>query len=221
MEIIRIFIEYQAGIIAGLQTTLWLSIIIWFLGLVLGTCLGVAATYWRDSIGVSARALSFILAGLPPLVLLFWLHYPLQTILKVVIDPFITAAAALSLINTFLVADIVRDALLDFPEQYITAAKVCGLSSQTTFLRIQLPLILRSTIPRLLLVQVTMLQGTIFASLISVDEIFRVAQRINAQIYRPVEVYTALGLLFILICVPLNGLALWLKQQFTRNISER
>lgn len=221
MEIIRILTNYHAGIIAGLQTTLELSIIIWSLGLIFGTCLGIAQTYWQESIGVPTRILSFILSGLPPLVLLFWLHYPLQSILNIVINPFITTAAALSLINTFLVADIVRDALLDFPEQYITAAKVCGLSEQTTFLRIQLPIILRSTIPRLLLVQVTMLQGTIFASLISVDEIFRVAQRINSRIYKPVEVYTMLGLLFLAICVPLNGLALWMKQKFTRNLSER
>lgn len=221
MNIIQILVGYHAGIMAGLQTTLRLSIIIWSLGLVLGSCLGVAGNYWRESFGIPARGLSFILSGLPPLVLLFWLHYPLQSMLNVVIDPFITATAALSLINTFLVADIVRGALIDFPEQYITAAKVCGLSPRTTFLRIELPLLLRSTIPSLLTVQVTMLQGTIFASLISVDEIFRVAQRINAQIYKPVEVYTALGLLFILICVPLNGLALWLKQKFTRNISER
>ncbi|MEA5524534.1 ABC transporter permease subunit [Nodularia spumigena] len=221
MEIIRTFVEYHTGIIAGLQTTLKLSIIIWTLGLLTGTALGVAENYWRESIGIYARSLSFVLSGLPPLVLLFWLHYPLQGILNVNIDPFITAAGALSLINTFLVADIVNDALLDFPEQYITAAKVCGLSPRTTFLKIQLPLILRSTIPRLLLVQVSMLQGTIFASLISVDEIFRVAQRINAQIYRPVEVYTALGFLFLMICLPLNGLALWMKHQFTRNISEK
>lgn len=221
MEIIRIFVEYQAGIIAGLQTTLRLSMIIWTLGIVAGTGLGVAEHYWQESIGIPARVMSFILSGLPPLVLLFWLHYPLQSILNVIIDPFVTAAGALSLINTFLVADVVHDALVDFPEQYLTAAKVCGLSPRTAFLRIQLPLILRSTIPRLLLIQVTMLQGTIFASLISVDEIFRIAQRINAQIYRPVEVYTALGFLFLVICLPLNGLAFWMKQQFTRNISEK
>ena len=221
MEIIKIIWNYHEGIIAGLQTTLRLSIIIWTLGLVFGSCLGVATTYWRDSVGITARVFSFILSSLPPLVLLFWLHYPLQTLLNVVIDPFITAAGALSLINTFIVADIVRGAILEFPEQYIAAAKVCGLSPRTTFLKIQLPILLRSTIPSLLLVQVTMLQGTIFASLISVDEIFRIAQRINAQIYKPVEVYTALGLLFLAICVPLNGLALWMKQKFTRNISER
>ena len=56
------------------------------------------------------------------------------------------------------------------------------------------PIVLRQMIPGLLMIQVTMLQSTLFASLISVDEIFRVAQRINAVVYRPIEVYTALGL---------------------------
>jgi len=71
------------------------------------------------------------------------------------------------------------------------------------------------------MIQVNMLQATLFASLISVNEIFRVAQQINSQIYRPVEIYTALGLLFLAICLPLNGLALWLKAKYTRDNSER
>ena len=150
MNIIQILVDYHVGFIAGLETTLRLSIIIWSLGLVLGTCLGVASAYWKESVGISTKVLSFLLSGLPPLVLLFWLHYPLQTLLNIVIDPFITAVGALSLINTFLVADIVHGALLDFPKEYVTAAKVCGLSPQTTFLHIQLPILLRSTIPSLL-----------------------------------------------------------------------
>ena len=66
-----------------------------------------------------------------------------------------------------------------------------------------------------------MLQCSLFASLISVDEIFRVAQRINATIYRPVEIYSALALLFLAVCLPLNGLALWLRMRFTRDLSEK
>jgi ABC-type amino acid transport system permease subunit len=87
--------------------------------------------------------------------------------------------------------------------------------------RIQLPLILRQVIPALLPLQVVMLHTTLFASLISVEEIFRVAQRINAQIYRPVEIYTALGIFFLGVCLPVNGVALWLKRRFTRDLSER
>lgn len=66
-----------------------------------------------------------------------------------------------------------------------------------------------------------MLHTTLFASLISVEEIFRVAQRINAKIYKPVEIYTALGVFFLLVCLPLNGFALGLKKRYGRNLSER
>jgi len=97
---------------------------------------------------------------------------------------------------------------------------VCGISKKDAFLKIELPIILRQTIPSLLNTQVNMLQITLFASLISVEEIFRVAQRINATIYKPIEVYTALAVFFLLICLPLNGLALWLKHKYTRNTSE-
>jgi ABC-type amino acid transport system permease subunit len=62
-----------------------------------------------------------------------------------------------------------------------------------------------------------MLHTTLFASLISVEEIFRVAQRINAQIYRPVEIYTALGVFFLLVCLPVTGFAFWLKRKYTRD----
>jgi ABC-type amino acid transport system permease subunit len=66
-----------------------------------------------------------------------------------------------------------------------------------------------------------MLQLTLFASLISVEEIFRVAQRINATIYQPVEIYTALAIFFLIICLPLNGLAIYLKKKYTLNLSEK
>ena len=132
----------------------------------------------------------------------------------------VTHKAPLSIVNIFGVADLVRTALDDFPKQYLTAAKVSGLTKKQTIMNIQLPLIFRQVLPGLLLLQVMMLHTTLFASLISVEEIFRVAQRINAQIYRPVEIYTALGVFFLMVSLPINGFALWFKAKFTRDISE-
>jgi ABC-type amino acid transport system permease subunit len=65
------------------------------------------------------------------------------------------------------------------------------------------------------------LQSTLFGSLISVEEVFRVAQRINATAYQPVQIYTALALFFLLLCLPLYLLAYWLHMKFTRDYSER
>ena len=221
MSVFDILIKYQSAFANGLVTTFQLALIIWFFGLVVGGLIGSMGAKWKLFVGIPSRIISFALSGVPILVFLFWLHYPLQALLGLVIDPFITAALTLSIINVFAVADVIRGVLLDFPWQYVIAGQVCGMTPAQILLHIQLPIVLRQTVPVLLIIQVNMLQATLFASLISVPEIFHVAQQINSQIYKPVEIYTALGLLFLAICLPLNGLALWLKAKYTRDFSER
>jgi len=220
MSVWDILVNYHVAFLKGLAVTMQLCALIWTSGIVLGATLGWAGAHWKMSVGIPTRAISFLLGGIPILVFLFWLHYPAQAMFNLVIDPFYTAALTLSVINIFAVADMVRGTLLDFPQQYLTAAKVTGLNRQQTIFQIQLPLILRQIIPGLLLLQTAMLHTTLFASLISVEEIFRVAQRINAQIYRPVEIYTALGVFFLAVCLPVNGVAFYLRHKYTRNLSE-
>ena len=221
MSVFNIIFTYKEGLFLGLLVTLKLCLVIWFSGIVIGTLLGYLSAKYRSEIGISTKIIAFILSGIPVLVLLFWLHYPIQAMLEIVIDPFYTAAFALSLINIFAVSEMVRSALNNFPTQYNLAAKVCGLSQKETFIKIELPIIFRQIIPSLLSLQVTMLQLTLFASLISVEEIFRVAQKIISLIYKPIEIYSALAIFFLIICLPLNGLAMWLKYKFTRDISEQ
>jgi ABC-type amino acid transport system permease subunit len=141
--------------------------------------------------------------------------------LGVVIDPFFTAAVALSIMNIVAVSDTVRDAVGRFPAELVMAGRVCGLSSRDIVRHIQTPLVMRQIGPTILMIQVNMLQATLFASLISVGEIFREAQRINAVEYKPVEVYTALAVFFLLICLPLNGVARILQHRYRRDLSER
>jgi ABC-type amino acid transport system permease subunit len=221
MSVIDILITYYPAFLQGLFVSLQMALLIWGIGIVGGVALGVLSDRRPSSFGLMTRGMSYFLAGVPILVFLFWLHYPVQAMFNVVIDPFYTATFTFTIVNLFGVADLVRGALNDFPKQYMTAAAVTGLSSKQTVMKIQLPLIARQILPGLLMLQVAMLHTTLFASLISVEEIFRVAQRINAQIYRPVEIYTALGVFFLAVCVPINILAVTLKDRFTRNISER
>lgn len=153
--------------------------------------------------------------------MLYWAHYPLQVILGVVIDPFITASALLSLINIVLVAEIWRNALDDFPQEYVIAGRVSGLTAIEIVRHIQFPLLFRSALPMLLATQVAVLQLTLFASLISVEELFRVSQRINAAIQEPIEIYTALAVFFVALTMPIYVAALILRRQYTRDLSER
>jgi len=221
MDVFRIIAQYREGLLGGLGVTLYLCLIVWSAGLVVGSALGLLSARHPSSVGRGAKASSFVISGIPVLVLLFWLHYPVQAMLNVVIDPFVTAAFALSIINIIAVGDTVRDAVQRFPAELVMAGQVCGLSNRDVVLHIQAPLLVRQIAPTILMIQVNMLQATLFASLISVDEIFREAQRINAAEYKPVEVYSALAVFFLMICLPLNGIALVLRRRYGRDLSER
>lgn len=220
MSVFDILIQYHQGFLQGLKVTLELYAIIVGVGVIAGVAFGVFAAGEKLT-GWISQGGAFFLGAVPTLVFLFWFHYPVQAMLDVVIDPFFTAACTLTIVNFFAVSELVRQAVRDFPQQYLTAGRVCGMTTKDIVMKIQLPMLFRQLLPGLLITQVGMLHATLFASLISVEEIFRVAQRINAQIYKPVEIYTALGVFFLLVCLPINLFASWFKLKYTRDLSEK
>jgi ABC-type amino acid transport system permease subunit len=203
----------------GIVVTLKLSLIVWLAGLLLGGILGVVGARWR-LVGAFGYTLTFILGSIPIIVTLMWLNYPAQSLLGIVAPPFWTASFALSLVNIFSVSEIVRAAITSFPREFNVIGLVSGMSQMQVLRFITFPLLIRQILPPLLFSQVTILQATLFASLISVDEIFRVTQQINAVTYQPVTLYTALAVLFLIVCAPINALALYLKKRFGRDMSE-
>jgi len=220
MSVFDILVQYHQGFLMGLKVTLELYAIIVLVGVLAGIAFGVCAAANKTA-GYTSQGAAFLLGAVPTLVFLFWLHYPVQAMFDVVIDPFYTAAFTLTIVNFFAVSELVRQAVQDFPQQYLIAGRVCGLSGKDIVMKIQLPMLFRQLLPGLLITQVGMLHATLFASLISVEEIFRVAQRINAQIYKPVEIYTALGVFFLIVCLPINLFAYWFKVKYTRDVSEK
>lgn len=217
---IDVILRYKEGFYSGILTTLKLASIVWGAGLIFGTLLGYLVDRYPRWFKPPFALAAFILSGIPVIVFLVWAHYPLQVLMGVVIDPFLTAAWVLTFVNTFAIAQIISATLRDFPSSYVTAAKVCGISRKQTFWYIKFPIVMRQMLPSLVTSQVVMLQATLFASLISVEELFRVSQRINATAYKPVEIYTALAIFFIAICLPLNGFSVWFRNRFTKSVTE-
>ncbi len=221
MNIFEIFSTYKQGFLQGLGITLKLCLLVWFIGIVIGTAFGVLSAKYNRTFGLIIKIISTFTSGVPVLVLLYWLYYPMQQQLQIDIPAFDIAVFAFSFVNVFMVADLVKNAIKDLPNQYLLAAKVSGLSEKTILAKIQIPLIFKQLLGPVLLVQISMLHNSIFASLINVDEIFRQIQRINAIVYKPIELYTALAMFFIIITVPLTLVAYYLKNKYAKDYSER
>lgn len=216
-----LIIEYRKAFAQGLLITTKLVVLSWFLGIIIGTLIGVLSSKKRNIFGIPFQFFSIIITSVPVLVFLFWLHYPAQSFFNISVEPFYTAMFMLSVINVISVAEIVKNGIQNVPKQYLEIAKLCRINRRKRILKIELPLIFRHILPSILMAQVNILHMSLFASLISVGEIFRVSQRVIALEYKPVEIYTALGVFFLIISLPINGLALYLKKKYTRDLSER
>ncbi|MEI8223907.1 MAG: ABC transporter permease subunit [bacterium] len=184
------------------------------IGIPTGITLGVIGGKFSTELGVIIKGARFVTKVIPVLVLLFWLHYPLQGMLHVVINPFWTTVIALGLINMIATASIISIELQLIPKAYREAGITLGMNSLQIVKYIELPLLLRRTLPQILLGQASILEYTLFASLISVPELFRVAQTINAMAYKPIAIYSLLVIFFLLILGPLHILINWIKEKY-------
>jgi len=203
-EIVSLIRRYHGALLDGALTSLELAAIAWAGGLLLGVLLGI----WRSSNIHGARRrgvtlFSTVASSIPVMVYLLWCHYPLQTLLGISVRPFITAAAVFTFYNALTIGETVRAAVADLPLAFSMAAQATGVPRSIYIRYIMIPLALRAALPGYLVSQVAVLHLTLFASLISVDELFRVTQRINALEYNAVGVFSLLALFYFVLSFPL------------------
>lgn len=201
---IDILINNQDLWIKGFATTISLIALIALIGIPMGIGVGVYAARYSNTTAGFIKKVSFCAKVLPLIVILFWIHYPMQALLNVVINPFITTVAALSLINAIRIAEITLAELSLMPSSYREAGMTLGLSNGAILQHIELPILSRRLLPQVLSVQAAMLEYTLLSSLISVPELFRTAQTINAMTYKPVEIYSMLIVFFFIILAPVH-----------------
>ena len=209
----ELLIQYRHLFLAGFLTTIKLWALIIIIGVPLGIFFGVIGGRYSKTINKFISSLKFITKVIPVLVLLFWLHFPFQALLGVVINPFWTTIIALGFVNLVAVAFIIQSELKLLPVAYSEAGITLGMSKKQIVRHIELPILMKRVLPSISLNQATMLEYTLFASLISVPELFRVAQSINAMVYDPVSVYSLLVLFFVIILAPLHLFITWYKKR--------
>ncbi len=186
------------------MTTIKLILLIAVIGIPLGVMCGVWGGRYSSVMSWIVSGLKFLTKVIPVIVLLFWLHFPLQAILQVVINPFWTTVIALGFVNLIAVAFVIQSELKLLPISYREAGMTLGMTKAQIVWYIELPILMKRALPDIALIQAAMLEYTLFASLISVPELFRVSQTINSMIYDPISIYSLLVIFFIIILAPLH-----------------
>lgn len=163
----------------------------------LGVGLGVAllrrlGLRWLDPL---LWTFVYVFRGVPVLVLLFIVFFGLPSV-GVDVPPLASMMLSLGLVCGAYLAEVFRGALDGVDTDEIVAAHASGLTRLQTLRLIEIPQMLRFSVPGMINELTTVLKYSPFAYTIGIPEVMKQAMALSASTLRGVEVYAAVGLIY-------------------------
>lgn len=155
----------------------------------------------RMHLGVLDRFLAvyvYVFRGIPVLVLLFIVFFGLPAV-GLNVPPLVSMMLSLGLIAGAYLAEVFRGALAAVDENEIMAAMAMGMSRRQVLLAIEMPQMLRFSMPGMLNEFTTVLKYSPFAYTVGIPEIMKQAMALASTTLRGMEIYLAIGLLYFAI----------------------
>ena len=106
---------------------------------------------------------------------------------------------ALSLNTAAYSSEIFRGGLLAVPPGQIEAGRACGMSGLRLFLSVIFPVALRQALPAYSTEIILMTKATALASIVTLKEMMFMAQKMNSQTYRAIEIFLCAGLIYLVL----------------------
>jgi polar amino acid transport system permease protein len=141
---------------------------------------------------------TYLFRGIPVLVLLFLVYFGLPS-LGIKVFPLIAMMLSLGLISGAYLAEVFRGALASVDGAEILAAQAMGMTRMQILAYIELPQMLRFSVPGMVNEFTTVLKYSPFAYTVGIPEITKQAMTLASTTLRGVEVYLAVGILYFVI----------------------
>jgi polar amino acid transport system permease protein len=138
----------------------------------------------------------------PLLVQIIWFYYAFPVVIGVNIPAHVAAVTVLSLYGGAFYAEIVRGSIESVHRGQWDAARALGLRPWKLLRLVVLPQALKPMLAPYVNQSVTQLKNTSLVSVIAVPDLVYNATLINADTYRPLEVYTIVALIYFAILFP-------------------
>jgi len=151
----------------------------------------------------------------PLLVQIIWFYYAFPAVIGVNIPAHVAAVSVLTLYGGAFYAEIVRGAIESIPRGQWDAGHALGLRGWHLLRLVILPQALKPMMAPYVNQSITQLKNTSLVSVIAVPDLVYNATLINADTYRPLEVYTVVAVIYFAILFPATLVARRLERGMT------
>ena len=142
--------------------------------------------------------------SIPVLVVLVWIYFAFPILAGVTFPPFWAALVGLTLHIAAYASEIIRAGIESIRPGQTRAGLALGMSRAQILRKIVLPQATIRMLPAFGSVLTMAIKDTAIATVIAVPELMHRAETVAGQSYRPVEVFTAVMLLYFLLLFPVT-----------------
>ena len=186
-------------LLAGIWMTLGLSLSAILVSVVLGVTLALSALSNSRALRMVSRTYVEVFRSIPLLVLLLWVYYGLPMVTGLQFGAFAAGVISLALSDAAVESEIFRAGIQSVAKGQSEAAQTLGRSSRDAFRFVIFPQAIRTILPALGNQFVYVLKMSSLVSVIGLQELTRRANELNVTEYRPLEIYTALVVEYLLL----------------------
>ena len=192
------FLDILSQLAQGIFYTVLVTLVCSLTGLVVGltlSCLRRLNTAWLTYL---IDAYTYIFRGVPVLVLLFIVYFGLPGI-GFKVPPLMAMALSLGLVASAYLAEVFRGAFNSVDSAEVIAAQAMGMTRIQVLRFIEMPQMLRFSVPGMVNEFTSVLKYSPFAYTVGIPEITKQAMALTATTLRGIEVYLAVGILYFVI----------------------
>ena len=199
-------------LLSGLRVTLLLGVVSIIAGLVLGLFIALVRIYGIRPASLAVKIYIDVFRSIPILVLLIVVYYALPFV-GLRLTPFMSAAAALTLVSGAYTAEIFRAGIEAIPRGQFEASQALGLGYRHMMADVILPQAIRIVIPPLTNNCINVIKDTALASVVAMPDLLKQATQAQALEANPTPLIIA-ALMYIAILWPLVVLVGRLEKKY-------
>lgn len=192
------FFDILAQLAQGVSYTVLVTLVCSATGLVVGLILSSLRRLHFTGITPVIDGYTYVFRGVPVLVLLFIVYFGLPGI-GFKVPPLLAMALSLGLVASAYLAEVFRGAFNSVDPAEILAGEAMGMTRLQVLIYIELPQMLRFSVPGMVNEFTTVLKFSPFAYTVGIPEITKQAMTLTATTLRGVEIYLAVGVLYFVI----------------------
>jgi polar amino acid transport system permease protein len=209
--------DYKIVFLMGAAVTAKLTLFAFVMAVIIG--LGLAFMRVSQSAWLRAPATIYVqlFRSTPALVQLVWIYYALPIFTGIRFDNFVSVGIGLGLHTSAYYCEVIRAGILAVDRGQTDAAKAIGMRNAQTMRRIILPQAVRFMVPPFMNETANLIKLTTLGSVLAVYELLHASNNLITNTYRPLEIYTAVAVVFGFIIYPL----IWASGRLEKYWSKR